>query len=55
MIDGQTGDAFFGRDYYQAMILWTLPAALMGTPIDAPMNEGGLVARVLAAASASTA
>jgi len=39
-----------GFDYYQAMMLWSLPAALMGQDFSGPAKSGGLVHRVINAA-----
>lgn len=51
--DVETGERTFGNDYYQDMILWSLPAALAGQDVSGPVHPGGLVDRVLKAASAS--
>ena len=40
-----------GADYYQNLMLWALPAAVDGEDIVGPTEEGGLVERVLRAAS----
>ena len=48
--DVDTGERTFGNDYYQDMMLWSLPAALEGHELDAPTKPGGLVNRVIAAA-----
>jgi uncharacterized protein (DUF608 family) len=48
--DVDTGERTFGNDYYQDMMLWSLPAALEGRDVGAPCKPGGLVARVLRAA-----
>jgi uncharacterized protein (DUF608 family) len=48
--DVDTGERTFGNDYYQDMMLWSLPAALEGKDLGAPAKSGGLVARVIAAA-----
>jgi hypothetical protein len=47
--DVDTGERTFGNDYYQNMMLWSLPAALAGRTVDAPTKPGGLVDRVLQA------
>jgi uncharacterized protein (DUF608 family) len=47
--DQDTGERVFGNDYYQDMILWSLPAALAGTDVSAPCKPGGLVSRILQA------
>jgi len=38
-----------GADYYQNLMLWSLPAALAGQDLAGPMRDGGLVARMIAA------
>lgn len=48
--DVDTGERTFGNDYYQDMMLWSLPSALDGADLAAPAKPGGLVARVIAAA-----
>jgi len=48
--DVDTGERTFGNDYYQDMMLWSLPAALEGKDLGAPTKRGGLVDRVLRAA-----
>ena len=49
--DADTGERSFGADYYQNMILWSLPAAIDGEDLSAPTKPGGLVDRVIRAAS----
>jgi len=49
--DVDTGERTFGNDYYQDMMLWSLPAALSGKDVSAPCKPGGLVDRVLRAAA----
>ena len=49
--DVDTGERTFGNDYYQDMMLWSLPAALAGMDVSGPCRPGGLVDRVLAAAA----
>ncbi|MBI4556958.1 MAG: hypothetical protein HY706_05185 [Candidatus Hydrogenedentes bacterium] len=50
--DVDTGERTFGNDYYQDMMLWSLPAALEGKDLGVPAKPGGLVHRMLRAASA---
>ncbi len=45
-----TGEAWHGQDYYQNMMLWSLPAALENKSFDAPVRPGGLAYRVMKAA-----
>ncbi len=48
---GDSGNVTYGWDYYQNMMLWSLPAALEGEDFAAPTKPGGLVYRVLQAAA----
>jgi len=48
--DADTGERVFGTDYYQDMIMWSLPAAIQQKDIAWPMRPGGLVDRILEAA-----
>ena len=48
---GDTGEVTFGKDYYQMLMLWSLPAAVKGQDMGGPTREGGLVARMIAAAN----
>ena len=50
--DVDTGERTYGNDYYQDMMLWSLPAALEGKDFGAPMRPGALVDRILRAARA---
>jgi len=50
--DADTGERTYGHDYYQDMMLWSLPAALEGKDLGAPVKPGGLVHRILQAAGA---
>jgi uncharacterized protein (DUF608 family) len=50
--DVDTGERTFGNDYYQDMMLWSLPAALEGKDFGAPAKRGGIVARILKASCA---
>lgn len=47
--DVDTGERTFGNDYYQDMMLWSMPAAIDGQDVGAPTRPGGLVHRVLKA------
>ena len=49
IINGTTGAARFGNDYYQNLILWALPAALERGDLSSPCRPGGLVDRVIQA------
>lgn len=48
--DVDTGERTFGNDYYQDMMLWSLPAALERVDLSVPAKSGGLVNRVIRAA-----
>jgi uncharacterized protein (DUF608 family) len=48
--DADTGERVFGNDYYQDMIMWSLPAAIEQEDVSAPCKPGGLVDRILKAA-----
>ncbi len=52
--DKDTGESVYGHDYYQDMMLWSLPAALAGKPMGAVVSPGGLVDRVLKAGRAAS-
>jgi uncharacterized protein (DUF608 family) len=47
--DVDTGERTYGNDYYQDMMLWSLPAALTGTDFGGPAKPGGLVDRIIIA------
>ena len=49
VIDGSFGPSV-GRDYYQNMVLWSVPAAMKGEDLRGPCSPGSLVERVLRAA-----
>jgi uncharacterized protein (DUF608 family) len=49
LIRGNTGERIYGGDYYQDMMLWTVPAALQGTDLGGICREGGLAERVIRA------
>jgi uncharacterized protein (DUF608 family) len=55
IISGRQDDGVrqFGADYYQDMMLWSLPAAIAGKDLGNPTKPGGLVERVLKAARAN--
>ena len=50
--DVDTGERVFGNDYYQDLMLWSLPAAIAGQDFAAPTKSGGLVDRIITAARA---
>ncbi len=51
VLRADTGDRLFGSHYVQNMMLWALPAALAGEDIAGFCKTGGLVDRMLKAAS----
>ena len=42
-IRADTGARTFGTDYYQDMMLWSMPAALEGKDLKGACDSGGLV------------
>jgi uncharacterized protein (DUF608 family) len=50
--DGNTGRKVYGNDYYQNMVLWSMPAAIERTDLAGPAKPGGLVERIIRAATA---
>ncbi|MEX2172129.1 MAG: GH116 family glycosyl-hydrolase [Pirellulales bacterium] len=51
LIRCDTGARTYGADYYQNMVLWGLPAAMAGENLTGPCRSGGLVTRIIEAAS----
>ena len=49
--DVDTGERTFGNDYYQDMMLWSLPAAIEGEDLAAVSKSGGLVHAIIQAAA----
>ena len=49
IVEASTGERMSGYDYYQNMMLWSMPAALENADLRAPCAPGGLVDRVLQA------
>ena len=49
MVYADTGERKCGTDYYQDMMLWAMPSALMGKDLHGPCAPGGLVDRVIEA------
>jgi uncharacterized protein (DUF608 family) len=49
VIRGDTGERTYGSDYYQNMMLWALPAAMLNKDVGAACDAGRLVARILEA------
>ena len=47
--DADSGQRAFGADYYQNMMLWAAPAALLNQDLTGPMQADGLVERVIEA------
>ena len=50
LVRGDTGVRVYGNDYYQNMMLWSVPAAIEGKDLRGPCERGGLVDRILRAA-----
>lgn len=50
MVHGLTGERLFGTDYYQAMMLWAVPATASGQDIKSFCAPSGLVERIIKAA-----
>ena len=48
-VDADTGESVYGHDYYQDMMIWSLPATLAGEDLSGPVKPGGLVDRVVQA------
>ena len=48
--DKNDGEKSFGEDYYQNMIIWSMPAAMDGVDFGTPCQKGGLVDRICKAA-----
>jgi hypothetical protein len=46
-----SGKRVYGSDYYQNMMLWSVPAVMAGTDLAGPCKPGGLVDRILKAAA----
>lgn len=46
-----TGKRVYGSDYYQNMILWSVPAVMANQDLAGPCKPGGLVSRMLEAAN----
>ncbi|HWD18975.1 MAG TPA: GH116 family glycosyl-hydrolase [Verrucomicrobiae bacterium] len=55
MVDGKTGARLFGTDYYQAMMLWAVPASVLGQDLQTFCAPGGLVNQIITAAAAPSA
>ena len=55
IIRGDTGKRSFGADYYQNMMLWSLPAAIEGKSLEHPCRSGGLVDRMIKASRSGAA
>jgi uncharacterized protein (DUF608 family) len=53
MVRGDTGERTIGTDYYQAMMLWALPAALEGVDLAKFCAPGSLVDRVIKAGNSA--
>lgn len=51
MIRCDNGKRYFGTDYFQNMVIWSIPAALARKDLAWPCRPGGLVDRVMKAAT----
>jgi uncharacterized protein (DUF608 family) len=49
--DVDTGERDAGNDYYQNMMLWSVPAAMEGQTVNGPLKPGGLVYRMIQAST----
>ena len=49
IVEASTGERISGYDYYQNMMLWSLPAALENADLRGPCAPGGLVDKVIQA------
>ncbi len=47
--EADSGQRAFGADYYQNMMLWAVPAALLAQDLAGPTQNGGLIARIIEA------
>ncbi len=50
--EADSGQRAFGADYYQNMMLWAVPAALLAQDLAGPTQTGGLIARIIEAGQA---
>ena len=50
LYDGTTGTRIYGNDYYQDLVLWSMPAALSRQSLSGPSQPGGLIDRMIKAA-----
>ena len=48
-VNGVSGQRVFGTDYYQNLMIWSLPAAMANQDMSVPVKSGGLVDRILKA------
>jgi uncharacterized protein (DUF608 family) len=49
MVNGATGERIYGSDYYQNLMLWALPAAIVGNDLARACSQESLVERVIKA------
>jgi uncharacterized protein (DUF608 family) len=50
IVRGDTGEKVYGGDYYQNLMLWSLPAAMEGKGLASVCGAEGLVGRMIRAA-----
>ena len=53
IVQAKSGERISGYDYYQNLMLWSLPATMKGQDLRTPCASSGLVARVLQAGRAA--
>jgi uncharacterized protein (DUF608 family) len=51
IVQAKTGERINGYDYYQNMMLWSMPAALLGKDLRSPCISNGLIDLILRAAA----
>ena len=51
LYDGISGGRIYGNDYYQDLVIWSLPAALANEDLSGPLEAGGLVHRMIKASA----
>ncbi len=55
VVSGDNGARIYGSDYYQNMILWSLPAAIAGQDLRQACAAGSLVDRIIRAGKGPSA
>jgi hypothetical protein len=49
IVNGATGERIYGSDYYQNLMLWTLPAGIERKDLAPACAQGGLIERMIKA------